>query len=161
MAKIQALLLPKTCAHVDIESYLGVWYEIARFPSFFERDGCYNVQARYSLVPGAPPGQIQIENSCMYEGAPHSIKGTATVVSAAKLQVSFLPFVPYWLSHGNYWILDTDHTGFSLVGDPERKHLWILSRKPHMLRTTYDRLVQSARDDGFDVSRLQIVLQTS
>ena len=50
--------------------------------------------------------------------------------------------------------LSPDYT-YALVGDPAREYLWILSRSPQMDDATYNRLVEEARMQGFDVSRLR------
>jgi len=50
--------------------------------------------------------------------------------------------------------LSPDYT-YALVGDPAREYLWILSRSPQMDDATYNRLVEEARMEGFDVSRLR------
>ena len=50
--------------------------------------------------------------------------------------------------------LSPDYT-YALVGDPAREYLWILSRSPQMDDATYNRLVEEARIQGFDVSRLR------
>ena len=38
-----------TVKHLELEKYLGTWYEIARFPHSFEK-GLVGVTARYSLM---------------------------------------------------------------------------------------------------------------
>jgi apolipoprotein D and lipocalin family protein len=64
--------------------------------------------------------------------------------------LSFLPFV--W---GDYWIVELDRDyQYAMVGEPSRKYLWILSRRPEMDEATYAALTGRARDLGFDVSRL-------
>ena len=55
--------------------------------------------------------------------------------------------------------LSPDYT-YALVGDPAREYLWILSRSPQMDDATYNRLVEEARTQGFDVSRLQKTRQS-
>ena len=55
--------------------------------------------------------------------------------------------------------LSPDYT-YALVGDPAREYLWILSRSPQMDDATYNRLVEEARMEGFDVSRLRKTRQS-
>jgi apolipoprotein D and lipocalin family protein len=70
--------------------------------------------------------------------------------------LSFLPSV--W---GDYQViaLDDAHT-YSLVGTADRKYLWVLSRTPVMEPDRYDRLLEIARGQGFDVSQLVKTSQT-
>lgn len=146
----------RAAENVDIERYMGLWYEIARLPNWFEKEGCYDVQARYTLLD-EKKGRFEIENTCVLP-VTHALqcaKGIGRVVGPGQAQVSFLPLVPFWLSSGAYWILETDHSYYSLVGDPARAHLWILCRERPMAEHVLQRLVEKAREIGYDVSRLQ------
>jgi apolipoprotein D and lipocalin family protein len=56
---------------------------------------------------------------------------------------------------GDYWIIDlAPDYSFSVVGAPDRKYLWILSRTPQMDEAIYQRIVERTAARGFDVSRL-------
>jgi lipocalin len=37
---------------------------------------------------------------------------------------------------------------------PSREHLWILSRTPALSESSYERAIQIAKGNGFDVSKL-------
>jgi apolipoprotein D and lipocalin family protein len=69
-------------------------------------------------------------------------------------------FAPSWLSWlsavwGDYWIIDlAPDYSYSVVGTPDRKYLWILSRKPQLDETIYQRIIEQTAARGFDVSRL-------
>ena len=68
----------------------------------------------------------------------------------AKLKVSF--FGPFW---GDYWIIDLDPDyQWAVVGVPNRKYLWILSRTPQMEAEVYEGIVSRLRDQGYDPARL-------
>ena len=137
---------------VDIQRYLGTWYEIARYPHSFE-ENCYASQADYTL---RDDGNIRVVNRCWlggFEGKLDEITGKAWIVdevSQAKLRVQF-----FWPFSGEYWIigLDPDYQ-YAIVGHPDREYLWILSRKPQMEAALYQQLVQKAVDQGYDSSRL-------
>ena len=149
---------PHTIGSFDVRRYMGPWFGIAHFPTWFERGG-HDVRAMYTLLPDGKT--VQVHNSCLLWRVRVQIKGTAVVVGPGKLHVSFphLPQEVWSKGRGNYWILATDYDGYALVGDPAREHLWILSRTPRagMPRETYDALVRLAADEGFDVSRLQLI----
>lgn len=142
----------QTAEHVDLERYLGTWFEIARLPVRFER-GCVGTTATYTRLPD---GHIEVVNRChrgSCRGRVSEIRGTARVAdkqSNAKLKVYF-----YGPFGGDYWILDVGpNYGYALVGTPNRKMLWILGRSPVMGPDVYQRLVEKAREQGFPVSRL-------
>lgn len=144
----------KTVPVVDLEKYLGKWYEIAAFPQKFEK-GCTFTTAEYSLKED---GKIEIKNSCIKDGQYSEAIGEASVDdknSKAKLDVSF-----FWPFSGKYWIiaLAPDYS-YAVVGHPNRKYLWILNRKPKMDSMTYNHLVLLAAGKGFDIRKLVKTVQ--
>ncbi len=135
--------------HVDLTKYLGKWYEIAHLPTRFQ-EGCTDTTATYTLANG---GSITVLNECRRQGKVKQAKGKAKVVDKttnAKLKVTF-----FWPFSGDYWIikLGTDYE-YAVVGTPNRKYLWILSRTPHMEDTLYTQLLEFVESNGFNVTRL-------
>jgi apolipoprotein D and lipocalin family protein len=104
--------VPESSKSVELERYLGRWYEIARYEQRFER-GCTAATADYSL---RPDGNVDVVNRCRKAGETSEARGIAKVVdrrSNAKLKVSF--FRPFY---GDYWILDhADDYSWSIVGE--------------------------------------------
>ncbi len=145
---------------LDLERYAGVWHEVARFPSWFERKCVGQATAEYEL---RRDGTITVVNTCrMADGAVNRAEGAARLADrhgpASKLKVRFAPGFLSWLPMvwADYWVLDlTDDYGAALVGTPDRRYLWVLSRAPQLDSATYDRLVGTAAREGFDVARLQ------
>jgi apolipoprotein D and lipocalin family protein len=146
----------KTVGHVDLGRYAGRWYEVARLPLYWENKCAGDVTATYTL---APDGMVGVLNECRKaDGSMTASKGTARVAvkdgSNSRLKVTFLwPGFPFgW---GDYWILDLDpEYRWALVGTPNRKYLWVLSRASSLEQDVLDRLVEEARGLGFDVSKL-------
>lgn len=142
--------VPEPAKAVDLERYLGLWYELARYDQRFER-GCGAVTAEYTL---RDDGAINVVNRCRKpDGKPKEARGVATVVdsvSKAKLKVRF--FGPF---HGDYWILDhADDYGWSIVGEPTGRYLWLLTRDAHPDDDARDSLVCRAEALGYDTSLL-------
>jgi len=116
----------ETVKEVNLQKYLGTWYEIARYEHYFEK-GCRDVSASYSLKDD---GTIKVINRCTKDGEKKEVVGVAyaTDESNAKLKVSF--FRPFY---GNYWVIMLDENyNYAVVGDPSREYLWILSRTPNL-----------------------------
>jgi len=139
--------------HVDLNRYLGTWYEIARFPNRFQ-EGCVASRATYTLLED---GQIGVLNQCYrgsVQGELSSAKGKAWVVDRetnAKLKVSF-----FWPFSGDYWIIDLgEHYEYAVVGHPNRTYLWILSRTPEMDEALYNGLLEKLQKQGYDTSKLR------
>lgn len=154
-----------TVDRVDIDRYLGVWYEIARLPNRFQADCVRDVTATYSR---RAPTVINVINSCRHsDGAEGRVEGIARIRDLntnAKLEVRFAPLSMSWLPFvwDDYWILDVapDYT-HAMVGEPGRDYLWILSRSPLLDRAIYDRLVAKASAQGFDTSKLKRTPQSA
>lgn len=141
---------PPTVDRVDLNRYMGTWFEIARLPNRFQKD-CACTAATYTL---RPDGRVEVLNRCLTpEGRLKAAKGRAKVVdpaTGARLKVTF-----FWPFYGDYWILDLDPDYRRvLVGTPNRKYLWILARGPVLDAGTYEGLVRRAQELGFDTSRL-------
>ena len=147
----------RTVAHVDLDRYLGTWYDIASFPQPFQQ-GCTGTTATYTM---RSDGEVDVLNRCRkgsLTGEEDSAKGRARVVDPstnAKLEVSF--FRPFW---GDYWIIDLGASyEYAVVGHPSRDYLWILSRTPEMDGTVYDGIIGRLREQGYEVERLNRTLQ--
>ncbi len=153
-----------TCLPVTVDTdankteFLGKWYEIASIPQFFNI-GCQCTTAEY--VDNG--NNIIVKNSCRLGGAiigiPNNIEGTATVPDPnvfAKIKVRF-PVSPV---DADYWILDFGPNGdYMLVGAPDKKSLFILSRTSTLNQGTYNNLVSKAQDMCFKVSDLKLTKQ--
>lgn len=119
--------VPQPARAVDIDRYLGRWYELYRYDAPFQKN-CEAVSADYSRNED---GSIRVLNSCRKGAADGPIKtatGRAKIVDAAsgaKLKVSF--FGPFY---GDYWVLDHDDDyQWAIVGEPSGRYLWVLSRE--------------------------------
>ncbi|BAT79712.1 Temperature-induced lipocalin-1 [Vigna angularis] len=144
---------------VELKRYMGRWYEIASFPSFFQPRNGVNTRATYTLNTD---GTVHVLNETWSDGKRSSIEGSAYKADPksdeAKLKVKFYvpPFLPIIPVVGNYWVLflDDDYQ-YALIGEPTRKYLWILCRQTNMDDAIYNQLVQKAISEGYDVSKLQ------
>lgn len=154
----------RTVDKVDLDRYVGEWFEIARFPNEFQDQCAGDVRARYSK---REDGRLDVTNTCTTpEGEAEEAQGVAKVVdgaTSAQLKVRFAPAVLSWLPFvwGDYWILGLppDYS-WAVVGSPDRKYLWILARKPTLDADAYEKAIAVARENGFDATRLVRTNQT-
>ncbi|KAL3533149.1 hypothetical protein ACH5RR_006670 [Cinchona calisaya] len=150
---------------LNLERYMGRWYEIASFPSRFQPKDGVNTRATYTLNPD---GTVKVLNETWSGGKRGFIEGIANKADPksdeAKLKVKFYvpPFLPVIPVVGDYWVLfiDEDYQ-YALIGQPSRKYLWILSRQTALDDEIYNQLVQRAVDEGYDVSKLHKTPQTN
>ena len=145
----------QTVQKVEINRYLGTWYEIARYEHFFEKD-CKNVSANYSMLD---EDTIKVINRCtnILTNEKKEAIGRAYAIddTNSKLKVSF--FRPFY---GDYWVLILDENyNYVVVGTPSREYLWILSRKPNLDEKIKNEILQKLPNLGFDTSKLIWTIQ--
>lgn len=146
----------KTVSDLSLPRYIGTWYEIARLPMKHEPEDCTDVSAHYRLKDD---GAVGVINRCRLGDEVEQAEGAAEPVDndPARLQVSFLPAGLRWLpfGKGDYWVIQVaPNYSVSLVGSPDRKYLWLLSREPHLDATLRDHYLNIAEQQGFDLGRL-------
>lgn len=146
--------VPQPDKPVDLDRYVGRWYEFARYENRFEKD-CEGVIAEYAK---REDGLIAVTNRCRdggLDGPPRVSEGRAKVVpgsSNAKLKVSF--FGPLYV--GNYWVLDrADDYSWSIVGEPSGRYLWILTRDAQPAPSLGADLISRVASLGYDTSMLR------
>ena len=144
---------------LDLNRYMGLWYEIARFEHRFEK-GLVNVTATYTLRPN---GTIRVENRGTKHSSPYDICKTATgraiipdPSQPGKLRVSFFPGI---YSDYNVMELDEKEYNYALIGSSTDKYLWILSRTPQLPEEIKEKLVTAAQRRGYNTERLQWIEQ--
>ena len=141
-----------TVSSVDLNRYLGSWYEVAKFDHSFER-GLDYAMARYTL---RDDGKIDVLNTGIKDGRAKDAKGIAKTTDVpGLLRVSF--FGPFY---GDYRImmLDDDYQ-YVLVGGSNDKFLWILSRTPQLDEATKTLILAEAERRGYDTNKLIWVKQ--
>ena len=155
---------PQAVDQVDIQQYAGKWYEIAHLPMYFQRQCVSDTSAKYAIKAD---NTISVLNSCRTaSGEMKSSEGVAYPQNQGKsqLKVSFLPKGLRWLpfTKGDYWVLrvDPDYK-VALVGGPSTKYLWILSKTPTIDEATYHSYLQTAKQQGYDLSNLIKTTHTS
>ena len=146
--------VPEPAKTVDLNRYVGLWYEIGRYENWFER-GCEAVTAEYRVRDN---GAVQVINTCRV-GSPNGptkvAEGRAKVVAGSgnsKLKVSF--FGPFFF--GDYWVLDHDPDyAWSIVGEPSGRYLWLLSRTAEPSAETREVIDARVRELGYDMSLIR------
>ncbi|HRY83544.1 MAG TPA: lipocalin family protein [Candidatus Cloacimonadota bacterium] len=146
----------QTVPNVDLNRYLGKWYQIAYFPTKFQPNKGGMVTAEYSLDQ---KGKIKVVNTSYKDDAGKEIRDQAIAKawvvdkSNARLKVKFV-----WFVSGNYWIvkLDDKNYSYTVVSEPKRKYLWILSRTPAMDKGVYKEITNFLSSNGWNLQRLAL-----
>ena len=150
-------------APVDLQRYVGLWHEQARLPERFEKRCSGPVTAEYTLMEDG--SGLQVLNRCILpDGRFEESAGVARVApvagqpGAGRLEVCFAPGWLRWLplAWGDYWILRLDRDyQVALVGTPDRKCLWVLSRAPRLEDAALQAELDYARSLGFEVDKVE------
>ncbi len=147
-----------TVEWLDVVSYMGKWYEIARYENRFER-GMTHVTATYSQTSD---GNLRIVNEGVKRGKRYRSEGHAYLPDPynipGRLRVSFF----LWF-YSDYYVLEVDQTDYqyAVVGSSSTNFLWILYRKPTMPDSLLTDLLQRIEQRGYDTSKLLYVDQSS
>lgn len=156
--KTNSQMIDKTTVKsLDLNRYLGTWYEIARFPHSFEKN-LVGVTATYSL---REDGKIEVLNQgykYTLDGEKSKAVGKAKIpdqTEPGRLKVSF-----FWIFYADYNVLELDENyQYVMIGSSSPKYFWILSRTPQMWPETYEMLLEKARKRGYNLTQLYKVPQ--
>jgi apolipoprotein D and lipocalin family protein len=150
-------------ASLDVPRYLGTWYEIAKYPNWFQKKCVANTNANYQLKND---GSLEVVNRCQLENGEVSVAiGSAKQMGLATSPKLKVRFAPAWLSFipavwGDYWVIDLDDNyQVAVVSEPNREYLWILSRTPTVDAKVYAELLARLGKKGFDLSKLEVTKQ--
>ncbi len=136
---------------INLDSYMGDWYEMARKPAFFQNN-CKSSKATYIIEYKDGKPVIKVINSCIKNnGKTSSIEGKAIIKSGRALSVKFSIFMNIF-NKPNYEIIFIDiEYKVAIIGSPDKKYLWILSREI-LPRDKTIFLLDIAKERGFDIS---------
>ncbi|APW44911.1 hypothetical protein RS694_15595 [Rhodoferax saidenbachensis] len=142
---------------VDLARYSGKWFEIASYPMFFQRNCIADTTAEYTSTSD---GTIRVDNRCRTDSGFDEATGTASVVPGfgnSRLKVWF-----FWPFKADYWVIGLDpEYRWALVGNPNRKYLWLLSRTPQLSPELLKAALASASAQGFDLAQLRYTVQST
>jgi apolipoprotein D and lipocalin family protein len=159
---VQPAAAVQPVAAVDLERFVGPWFEIARIPAWFQNRCARDTTARYQR---RSDGRITVINRCLTRGGKvDEAEGLARVLDPttnARLQVSFVSLLgwrPFW---GDYWIIgiDPDYR-WLVVGDPRRQYGWILSRSASLEPAQLEAALQALERNGYQRSRFVFTPQS-
>ncbi|MFT5961177.1 MAG: apolipoprotein D and lipocalin family protein [Burkholderiaceae bacterium] len=151
--------------NLDLNQYIGKWFEIARLPNKFQKQCVSDVVATYVK---RTDGDIDVINSCKNAaGVVEEALGRARAPQSPNMGKLKVRFAPQWLSWlpmvwADYWVVDlaSDYS-VAAVGDPTRKYLWILSRNQSIPDAMYQPLMKRLGAQGYDTSLLVLTNQNA
>lgn len=141
---------PTVVDQIDLNKYSGKWYEIGRYPTFFQRN-CIRSTAEYQVQPD---NSVSVYNVCYKEdGRTSDIRGVAQVVDPAvpaKLKVRFNIF-----AQGDYWVIALDKNyQWAVVSSQKKESLFILARTAPMEISLKNEILDDLKQRGFDIDKI-------
>lgn len=146
--KKQEPMIPVVC-NLDIQRYLGNWYEIGRLPMRSEKNLDY-ITAIYNLKKN---GKIEVVNSGYKKGKLKSVRGTAWAPNERCMGSLLVSFFKPFKSEYNVIMLEENYQYAVVMGDT-RDRMWILSRTPEMEDKIYDMIIKFLDKNGFDTKKI-------
>ncbi len=141
---------------LDLDRFLGQWYQIARLPDKAEKKCAANVFALYAASDRK--GRFSEVRSCMVKPGDNDIAnedGRQDKSGDGRLSVTHLV-----LLHQKRWVLAiAPDYSWALLGDPKHKSLWVLSRTATLSDAVLADVKGRAAAQGFDVGKLLMVKQ--
>ncbi len=154
-------------ASVDLNRYMGTWYQIAFYPNSFQKQCVAGTMADYAL---RTDGTVTVTNTCRTaEGSTSTAIGQARIKqpkvlgvpvgpgTTSKLEVRFAPSYLAWipLVWAPYWVIQLpEDYRYSVVGEPSRQYLWILSRTPTLDPVDRANIESQLLLQGYDPTKL-------
>ncbi|MGH8696445.1 MAG: lipocalin family protein [Burkholderiales bacterium] len=142
---------------LDHTRYEGRYYEIARFPTFQQRNCAADTVMTFLK---RVDGDVSVVYQCFAEDR-------SWIVDIGLLDVSHGDAYPGELyvrpdligwspwQWGTYRLIEApEDFRYVVIGDAARSRLWILSRTRQLDEATYNRLVARAAERGYDTQRL-------
>ena len=141
---------------LDLDRFMGQWYVIANIPTFPEK-GAYNAIETYRR---AGPNEIATTFTFRKDGPDGELKTmTATgFVSDKNPAIWKMRFL--WPFKADFRVLyvSPDYRT-TIVGRQKRDYLWIMARSPQLDASVYQHLLDTAKDRGYSLEKLQKVPQ--
>ncbi len=146
---------------VNLDQYMGTWYEQTRLPNRFQKQCVAEVSAEYERLTDEA---ISVINQCVTASGEKTTATALGRVDASQPEpnpaILEVRFAPEWLSWwpgvwGDYWIMRVvgDYE-YSLIGTPDRKYLWVLSREPKGDPVIIQELLEYAAEQGFAIDEV-------
>jgi apolipoprotein D and lipocalin family protein len=140
----------ETVSKVDLKRFGGTWYSLASIPTMFDK-GSRETTTHYNLNKD---NYYNVVTTCKQPD--NSIKTVTSKIftdggdRAGEMKAQFI-----WPIKVDYWIIDlAPDYSWAVVGHPDYRFLFIMSRKPQMDKKQYDEIVAKCKAMGYPTENL-------
>jgi len=140
----------KTVDKVDLHRFGGIWYSLSSIPTLFDK-GSRETTTHYNLNKD---GYYDVVTTCKEEKDKiRTVKSKILPVEGkhnGEMKAQFI-----WPIKVDYWVVDlADDYSWAVVGHPDYRFLFIMSRKPQIDKALYDKIVSRCKEMGYPVDKL-------
>lgn len=152
-----ASFTPQTVPKVELNRYMGKWYEIAKIPNTFQKTCISDITVNYTLLANNHVAGVNACRKANGELYKLNIDGKVQDASNAKIVFkitsSWLRFIP--MVRADYWIVDlAQNYSYAAVATADGKYLWILARQPQLDQSVYQQILQRVAKQGFATEKV-------
>ncbi len=151
VSMVSGSLPNKTVARVDLNRFGGTWYCLYSIPTLFDK-GSREMVTRYTWDKN---GYYNVVTTCKKDQSPeiHTFKSKIFQVEGTNNSQMKAQFI--WPIKVDYWVIDlADDYSYTVIGHPDYKFLYIMSRKPEMDKALYEKIVARCKAMGYPVEKL-------
>jgi len=142
----------KTVKNVDIERFMGDWYVIGIIPNFIEKHATNGIES-YELLDESRI-KIDYRFTDTRTGKVKHMQPKAWIhnkESNSEWRVQFL-----WPVKFPYLIIDLpEDYSYTVIGVPNKKFVWIMSRKPQIPDETYKQILNNLDQIGYNTAKIK------
>jgi len=143
--------------YVDLQRFMGPWYVIANIPTFIEK-GAHNAIESYKLDADGSIATTFTFRAGTFDGEEKRYTPRGFVVDRQSNALWGMQFI--WPIKADYRITYlADDYSQTVISRIQRDYVWIMARTPEIPEADYQRLLKLAGDQGYDVSKIQMVPQ--
>ncbi|OCX51255.1 hypothetical protein BEL04_19550 [Mucilaginibacter sp. PPCGB 2223] len=138
----------KTVGKVDLNKFAGKWYSLYSIPTMFDK-GSRETTTYYTLNKD---GYYNVVTTYKKDDRPELKSITSKIFpgTGGQMKAQFI-----WPIKVDYWVIDlADDYSYVVVGHPDYKFLFIMSRKPFISKKQYDEIVTKCKAMGYPVEKL-------
>ena len=141
----------KTVAKVDIDRFMGDWYVIAIIPNFIEKHAMNGIESYKLLDDDRVKIDYRFTDSRTGKVKHMQPKGWIyNKDSNSEWRVQF-----FWPFKFPYLIIDlAEDYSYTVIGVPNKKFVWIMSRKPEIPDETYEKILLQLKSVGYDTDKI-------
>jgi len=147
----------QTVPYVDLEKFMGDWHVISILPNPIEKNAVNSIESyqfnqnggidiTYAFYKGSPEGKKKVM---------HPKANVYNTETGSEWRVQFIwplkfPYLIIWLD---------DEYETTVIGVPNKKYAWVMSRKPEIAPEKYSKITAHMAELGYDISKLKEIPQ--